>query len=98
MTRRKAPRRKPAGENSGGPVSYYLVQVQRPNQIEGPYQAECSDIIEALGMDFNEGEAFKAIWRKAAERTLGLAKEGNTPFRDAEKVAHYGKRMLIMES
>lgn len=81
-------------ENSGGNVNYYRVAVVRPNQSKTAYTAECSDIIEALGMDFNEGEAFATIWRRAAQRTLGLVKAGNTAKRDAEKVAHFGRRML----
>jgi hypothetical protein len=85
-----------AAEKSGGPVSYYLVDVVRPNQGKMPYQAECSDIIESLGMNFNEGEAFKALWRKAAARTLGKLKDGGSAKYDAEKVAHYGKRLLAM--
>lgn len=81
------------GEKSGGPVSYYLVQVNNPNQGSIPYQAECGDIIEALGMNFNEGCAFKAIWRSAAARTLGKVKQGGDAVYDAEKVAFYGQRM-----
>lgn len=84
-------------ENSGGKVNYYRVLISNPNQAEFTYIAECSDIIEALGMDFNEGEAFKAIWRKAAQRSLGIGKEGNTSKRDAEKIAHYANRILILE-
>ena len=48
-------------------------------------------------MNFNEGEAFKAIWRKAAQRTHNVGKEGNTSLRDAEKMAHYSNRELILE-
>lgn len=81
-------------ENSGGNVSYYLCPVTNPNQAAEPYVAECGDIIEALNMDFNEATAFKSIWRKAAERTLGKKKAGNEARRDAEKVVFYGKRML----
>lgn len=81
------------GEKSGGPVSYYLVQVNNPNQGESPYQAECGDVIENLGMTFNEGCAFKAIWRTAAARTLGKIKDGHDPVYDAEKVVFYGQRM-----
>ncbi len=83
----------PIPEKSGGPTSYYLVNVVNPNQGEQPYQAECGDIIEALGMTFNEGCAFKAIWRSAAARTLGKLKEGGDPLYDAQKVAFYGRRM-----
>lgn len=81
-------------EKSGGDVNYYVVKVVRPNKAKAAYTAECSDIIESLGMTFNEGEAFKAIWRKAAARTLGKLKEGGDARYDAQKVAHYGKRML----
>lgn len=84
-------------EFTGGPVNYYIVEVKTPNQLSCGYKAECSDIIEALGMDFNEGEAFKAIWRKAAQRTLGLAKRNGDALYDAEKVAHYGGRMVVLE-
>lgn len=83
-------------ENSGGDVNYYRVEVTHPKRTE-PYVAECEDIIAALGMDFFEGEAFKAAWRKAAQRTLGVGKEGNTALRDAQKMAHYGARCLAME-
>lgn len=81
------------GEHSGGPVSYYLVQVNNPNQGKFSYQAECGDIIEALGMTFNEGCAFKAIWRSAAARSLGKIKLGSDAVYDAEKVVFYGQRM-----
>ena len=82
-------------EISGGNVNYYRVQVTVPNQAEAPYIAECSDIIEALQMDFNEGEAFKALWRRAASR-LGKEKANNTAYRDAQKVEHFARRMLIL--
>lgn len=84
-------------ENSGGKVNYYRVTIDNPNQSECKYTAECSDIIEALGMNFNEGEAFKAIWRKAAQRNLGIGKIGNDAVRDSEKMAHFGNRELILE-
>lgn len=81
-------------EKSGGPVSYYLVQVDNPNQGVVPYQAECGDIIEALGMTFNEGCEFKALWRIAAARTLGKLKEGGDEKYDREKCLFYAKRSL----
>ena len=83
----------PTLEKSGGPTSYYLVDVVNPNQNEEAYRAECGDIIEALGMTFNEGCAFKAIWRTAAARTLGKIKEGGDALYDAQKVEFYGARM-----
>ena len=84
-------------EFSGNNVNYYLVDIKDPKRL-APYQAECEDIIEALGMTFAEGCAFKAIWRSCAARTLGLAKKGQDPhgIYDAEKVAYYAKRMLAI--
>lgn len=92
--RRNADRRD--GENSGGDVDYYRVFVADPKRTE-PYMAECEDIIEHLGMTFAEGCAFKAIWRKAAQRTLGHLKRGADAHgvRDSEKTQYYGERMLV---
>jgi len=85
-------------EYTGGSVSYYRVQVEDPISGGPAYAAECGDIIEALGMDFNEGNAFKAIWRKCAARTLGLAKKGYTDgIYDSEKVVYFGERMVVVE-
>lgn len=70
---------------------YYRVKVAHPIAPDvQPYTAECADIIEALGMTFNEGEAFKAIWRLAAGRQ---GKTKNAPQYDADKAAHYGERI-----
>lgn len=72
---------------------YYRVKVDAPMSEEVPaYTAECGDIIEALGMTFNEGEAFKAIWRMAAARQ-GRGKPGNKAMYDADKAAHYASRI-----
>ena len=74
---------------------YYLADVTNPiNSKVEPYVAECSDIIEALDMTFNEGECFKALWRLAASRQ-GRGKQGNTEVYDADKVAHYGHRVSV---
>ena len=82
--------------NSGAHASYYEVQILQPKGGI-PYKAECQDIIEALGMDFNEGNAFKALWRRAAAR-LGKVKKGNeSPLYDAQKIAFYGNRILKKE-
>ncbi len=83
------------GEKSGGNVNYYLCEVKEPKRPEiKPYTAECEDIIQALGMTFSEGCAFKAIWRSCAERELGLAKLGGDAVYDAEKTVHYGNLMI----
>ena len=85
-----------ASTSGGGKLTgnhYYRVDVPAPISPElQPYSAECADIIEALGMSFNEGEAFKALWRLAAARTLGKAK-GTTAQYDADKAAHYAGRV-----
>lgn len=80
---------------TGASSGYYRVDIDRP--IEGdPYTAECLDVIMALGMTFAEGEAFKALWRKAAARQ-GKVKAGNTALYNAEKVAFFGQQMVRME-
>lgn len=82
---------------SGGRVNYYLVQVASPQREEQPaYQAECEDIIRALGMTFDEGCEFKAIWRTAAARA-GNGKPGQQAVYDAEKRVHYATASLRIE-
>lgn len=84
-------------EHTGGSVSYYVVDVASPTTPgRKPYTAECNDIIEALGMSFAEGNAFKAIWRACAARQ-GRSKRGyDDEVYDAEKVVFFGKRMIEM--
>lgn len=95
---RETPIQDKESEYTGSSVSYYTVLVSDPMSGNDPYMAECGDIIEALGMDFNEGNAFKAIWRRCAARTLGKAKKGYTDgVYDAEKVVYFGERMLATE-
>ncbi len=86
-------------EFTGGNVNYYLVNIKDPKRLQ-PYEAEAEDIIEALGMTFAEGCAFKAIWRSCAMRTLGHMKKGQDQFGvyDAEKVQYYGGRMLAQRT
>jgi hypothetical protein len=81
---------------SGHHVSYYAVDVQHTTKGGPLYRAEAMDIIDALDMTFAEGEAFKAVWRCAADR-IGAHKEGNDTARDAEKVMYYGEQMLARE-
>lgn len=82
--------------SSGGDNDYWLIPVPHPKRLE-PYVAEAEDIIEALEMNFQEGEAFKAIIRKCKLR-MGDGKPGDTELRNAEKVAHFGQRMVAMET
>ena len=84
-------------EYTGGSVSYYKVQVNSPTSGGDPYMAECNDVIEALGMNYAEGNAFKALWRRAAAR-LGKSKKGYTDgLYDAEKVVFFGQRLVEQE-
>lgn len=87
-------------EYTGGSVSYYKVQITHPTTPGvAPYTAECNDIIEALGMNYAEGNAFKALWRRAAAKTLGTAKKGYTDgLYDAEKVVFFGQRLVVQEN
>lgn len=84
-------------KDSGANGTYYEVQIAHPKSGK-PYRAECQDIIEALGMDFNEGNVFKALWRRCAARTLGKVKKGNEDtLYDAQKIEFYGNRILLKE-
>jgi hypothetical protein len=85
-------------EYTGASVSYYSVPVDIPTDPnKKPYIAECNDIIEALGMNYAEGNAFKAIWRSCAARKFGVAKKGyDNGLYDAEKVVFFGERMVAM--
>lgn len=78
---------------TGMRVNYYLAQVKQPQREEQkPYQAECEDIIQALGMTFDEGCLFKALWRNASAR-LDNGKPGQSAVYDAEKMMHYASRI-----
>jgi len=85
----------PEGEYTGGSSSYYTVEVKNPTTPGNPpYIAECNDIIEALQMDFAEGNAFKAIWRSCAAR-LGKKKLGYKDAKyDWEKIKFFAERKL----
>lgn len=85
----------PIKEYTGSSVNYYKVRITAPVSGNGTYTAECNDIIEALHMNFAEGNAFKAIWRSCAARNLGLSKQGYKDGKyDAEKVVFFGQRMV----
>lgn len=83
-------------EYTGKSVDYYKVNVDNPTtESNTPYLAECNDIIEALGMNYAEGNAFKAIWRKCAARKFGVKKKGyDNGLYDSEKVVFFGERMV----
>lgn len=88
--------RSTAPEKSGGSVNYYKVQINDPTSgSNNSYMAECNDIIEALNMNYTEGNIFKAIWRMAAARELGKIKEGfEKPKYDTEKVVFFANRLM----
>ena len=82
---------------SGGSNDYYKVQVGSPTSGGDAYTAECNDIIEALQMNYAEGNAFKALWRHALARR-GIGKQGNTQKYEAEKVEFFAKRLVEQAS
>lgn len=83
-------------EYTGKSVSYYSVDIQQPTSADEPYTAECNDLIEALGMNYAEGNAFKAIWRRCAARKLGKTKKGyGSGLYDAEKCIFFAERILL---
>ncbi len=84
----------PKQQDSGSNGNYYKAQAlvtYADNVVEAT--VECNDIIEALHMNFAEGNAQKALWRKANAR-LGNAKEGHSPLYDAQKVKWSGNRLI----
>lgn len=84
-------------EYTGASVSYYKLHIASPVSGQDAYMAECQDIIENLGMDFNEANAFKALWRRAAARTLGKTKKGyDGGLYDAEKVLYAAQRLVAL--
>jgi len=78
---------------SGGSNDYYRVHVKHPTTLGEEYDAECNDIIEALGMSFAEGNILKAVWRMTAARQ-GNGKPGNSYLYDAEKIEFFAKRLI----
>lgn len=82
-------------EYTGGTVSYYTVLVTNPTTPNNTsYTAECNDIIESLGMNYAEGNAFKAIWRMCAARNGKKKKFYRSSLYDAEKVVFFGERLV----
>lgn len=88
-----------APEDSGGHCKYYHAQVdhpENPNQEGVPYEANCEDIIQALGLTFDEGCEFKSIWRRGNAR-LGFEKANCSADRDSAKALHYAGRVHRLE-
>lgn len=81
-------------ELTGGSSDYYKVNIASPTSGGAPYMAECNDIIEALNMEYDVANVFKAAWRIAALRE-GHGKPGqDSPVYDAEKVVFFGQRII----
>ena len=79
---------------TGGSAEYYKVYVDRPTSGDEPYTAECNDIIEALRMEYDVANAFKAAWRVAALRQ-GRGKPGqDDAVYDGEKIVFFGHRII----
>jgi hypothetical protein len=79
---------------TGGSADYYKVHVDRPTSGGAPYVAECNDIIEALNMEYDVANAFKAAWRVAALRQ-GRGKPGqDSAVYDGEKIVFFGQRII----
>lgn len=86
-------------ENQATQCEYYECPVdhpQNPRQDGQAYVANCEDIIQALGLTFDEGCEFKSLWRRARARQ-GFVKAESTALRDAEKAHHYSGRVLAFE-
>jgi len=83
-------------QSSGSDNDYWLADIKDPKRLQ-PYKAECEDLIEYFQMSFQEGEAFKALWRNGMLK-LGFGKPGDSAVRNAEKVHHFGKRMEVIEN
>lgn len=79
---------------TGGSSDYYKIDVAKPTSGGIPYTAECNDIIEALGMEFDVANIFKAAWRVAALRQgRGKPGQGDAVY-DGEKIVFFGNRII----
>lgn len=85
-------------KNTGLNVNYYLVTYEPKRAPGTKVTAECEDIIMALGMSFEQGCAFKAIWRACAAQHLGVMKASyDGVLYDAEKQVHYSALNLTLQ-
>lgn len=90
------PKPEPSPQLSGGSCNYYMVDVKKPTTPKDAYTVECNDLIEALGLTWQEANIYKEIFRTANERTHGNGKDGNNPKRAAEKVLFFAIRHAIL--
>jgi hypothetical protein len=83
---------------TGSSTDYYKVRVDHPTSGGEQYIAECNDIIEALRMEYDVANVFKAAWRVAALRQ-GRGKPGqDNAVYDGEKIMFFGERIITRES
>ena len=75
---------------TGGSSNYYKIELPSVGTID------LLDVIEALQLNFNEGNIFKAVMRRAMNR-VGKGKQGTTSTYDAEKIVFFGQRELARE-
>lgn len=83
-------------ELSGGSCNYYTVSIDKPTTLQNQYTVECNDLIESLGLTWQEANIYKEIFRTANERTHSNGKQGNTPKRAAEKVLFFAVRHAML--
>jgi hypothetical protein len=76
-------------ESNGGSSEYYQLAVKGGS-------VECLDVIEALGLNFAEGNILKALWRRSAARR-GAGKAGTSTDYDARKIAFFAARLVAAE-
>ena len=82
---------------TGGSNGYWKVRVEHPTTGGEPYTVECNDIIEAMRMEYDVANAFKAAWRVAALRQ-GRGKPGqDSAVYDGEKIVFFGQRIIARE-
>jgi hypothetical protein len=77
-------------QSNGGSSEYYQLT------LSGGGQVECLDVIEALGLNFAEGNILKALWRRSAWRR-GVGKKGTPPHYDARKIAFFASRLVATD-
>lgn len=77
-------------ELTGASSPYYR------RRLADGYELECFDLIEALALNFAEGNILKALWRRAVAR-LGGGKPGTSSLYDAEKLVFMSERELARE-
>lgn len=88
-------------EHSGLSVDYYDLTITEfthdRHKHQGPVSFCLNDLIEALNLNYAQGNIFKAQWRIAMDK-LGKCKAGNNTIYDAEKSFFFSGRTLEQET